>query len=209
MRKEPKNIQSFIIRGVWSEGRLLNGLKRIKPDIRYHIPDTKYERRAFTLIEMLVFLAVFTLLMGAVAAFLLWTIRANVKSRAAREAMENARRTFEAVTYEIRSARTLYTPTMTLSQISLETAIAAPAGEATTYVDVYRCGSRVCLKREGAAPVALTAETVEVTNMAFRQIGTTTPAVEMGFSVAYKNPGAPAGEQASFAATTTTALRGY
>lgn len=166
-------------------------------------------KKAFTLIEMLVFLAVFTLLISAVAAFLLWTVRGNVKSRAVREVIDNGRRALAAVTYEIRSASVLYTPTLTSNQISLETAAGAPTGETTVYVDIYRCGLRLCVKREGEPPVALTSEAVEVTNVAFRQIGTTTPAVEVGFSVRYKNPLAWTSEQASFAATTTVALRGY
>lgn len=166
-------------------------------------------KKGFTLIEMLVFLAIFTLVMSAVAAFLVWTVRGNVKSRAVREAIDNGRRALETITYEIRSASVLYTPTVASSQISLETAAGAAAGEVTTYVDIYRCGTRVCIKREGQLPTALASEAVEVTNLAFRQIGTTTPAVEVGLSLRYKNPLAWTSEQAVFSATTTAALRGY
>ena len=105
-------------------------------------------KKSFTLTEMLVYVAVLAIIVLAVSSFFLWTTRSNTKTRAMREALDNSRRAMEIMSSEIKEAKSIYAPTTTSTQLSLETTKYLPAGEETTYIDFYLCGTQLCLKKE-------------------------------------------------------------
>lgn len=172
-------------------------------------------RKGFTLTEVLVYIAVLAIIIAAVSSFLLWQISSSAKSRATRETQYNAERALSIMTQEIREARSVYTPTSVFninpSQLSLETAKYAPAGEAAGYIDFFICGTQLCLKKESQNPVALTSESVEISNLIFRQIATTStiPSIQIELKVDYIATSTRPEYQASFAATSTVSLRSY
>lgn len=166
----------------------------------------KADVKAFTLIEAIVYVAIFSVLVTAVGSLVLWTIRANAKARAVRETADNVRRALDVISREVRQARGVYAPTVAADQMSLETTV-LPAGEVTSFVDLYRCGTRLCIKREGAAAEAFTSQTVEVTDVRFRAIASTTPAVQAALTVRYANPQNRVEYRATMSATTTTTVR--
>ncbi|MDO8663526.1 MAG: type II secretion system protein [Candidatus Wildermuthbacteria bacterium] len=169
----------------------------------------------FTLIEILVYVAVLVILILAISYFLLWTIRSNVKSAATRETADNATAILEKMAYEIKEASSIYTPTSIFSatsgQLSLETTKYLPSGESASYIDFYVCGKSVCLKKEGEAPIALTSSRVKVNKLEFFQISTTStaPSVQIGLGVSYDVKTAKPEYQASFNTTSTVSLRSY
>lgn len=165
------------------------------------------DRSGFTLIEILFATAILTLLVSAVSAFLLWTLRAQAKTKALGETRASVERALETIAREVRRARSIYLPTSTTSQISLEL-VPAP-GEATAYLDVYRCGTRLCIKREGEPPSRFTPGSVEVADIALRPIGTSTPAVQIALTLQYGNPAGRPEYRARVNATTTAAVREY
>ena len=110
----------------------------------------------FSVIETLVSVAVFSIIMLAIMSFVFWANYSNSKAKAEGETLENAKRALEVITYEIRGAKSVYTPTTTANQLSLETLKYLPAGEDKTFIDFFLCGSAVCMKKESQNPVALT-----------------------------------------------------
>lgn len=152
----------------------------------------------FTLLEILVYIAILSLVLLLICSFIFWMSSSNTKTKAKREALENARRALEIITYEIKGAKSLYTPTTTLNQLSLETYRYLPDDEDNTFVDFFLCGSRICLKKESQDPIFLTSNTVEVEQLEFRQISTNgSPSIKINLTVNYIN------------LTSTVSLRSY
>lgn len=132
-------------------------------------------KRGFTLIELMLYVSVCGMLLAAVGALLVWTLRSQAKSQAEHEVTFQALRVAEVITKEIQNAKSVYTPSSVFathpSQLSLETSNALPQGEQNTYVDFFVCDSRICMKREGQNPLALTSEKLIVQNFVVRQVG--------------------------------------
>ena len=160
--------------------------------------------RGFTLMEILIYIAVLAIVFLAVSGFLTWSIKLNAKTRAIREVTDNTRQAMEIMSYEIKSAKSIYGPTSDSNQLSLETKNYLPSGETSTYIDFYLCGealSALCLKKESQDPMAITSDKVKVSNLEFLQISTTTPSIQIQMSINY--------EQTSIAVTSTASLRNY
>jgi len=167
-------------------------------------------KKSFTLTEMLVYVAVLAIIVLAVSSFFLWTTRSNTKTRAMREALDNSRRAMEIMSSEIKEAKSIYTPTTTSTQLSLETTKYLPTGEETTYIDFYLCGTQLCLKKESQNPIALTSDRVEVNNLIFSQIITGgNPSVQIDLGINFKNPQNRPEYQASVNLKSTASLRSY
>ena len=159
----------------------------------------------------MLFRSVLSIIILAVSGFLTWTMRSNTKTKAMRETQDNARRAMEIMTYEIKEAKSIYTPTTTSNQLSLETTHYLPGGENTTYIDFYLCGTQLCLKKESQQnPIALTSNRVEVKNLVFSQIVTdSAPSIQINLRIDYKTETARPEYQASFITTSTISLRSY
>lgn len=172
-------------------------------------------KKGFTLVEILVYIAVLSIVVLAVSGFFLWIVRSDGKARAVWEVSDNARRVTEILALEIKEAKNIYTPTSVFStssgQLSLETEKYLPQGETETYIDFFLCEKRLCLKKEGQGPVALTSEQVEVNNLEFNLIAATStaPSVRINLKIDYKNPAENPEYQASFNTTTTISVRSY
>lgn len=162
--------------------------------------------------EVLIYVAVLAMIFLAVASFLTWTTKAGIKARAIREVTDNARRAMEIMTSEIRSAQGIYSPTSTSTQLSLETKHYLPASETSTYIDFYLCGeatSTICFKKETQSPIAITSDRVNVSDLVFTQVSTTTPSVKIRFKIDYKTGAQQPEYQSSITATSTVSLRSY
>ncbi len=168
----------------------------------------------FTLIEILVYIGVFSVVFAALISFIIWVNKSNIKTQAMREVSDNLKLAMDKMIYEIRTAKSIYTPTVTSSQLSLETLNYLPEGETFSYIDFFLCGplsDTLCLKKESQNPVALTSPRVKIDNLTFTLIGTSTStsSVQIELKVSYKNPQNLTEYQASVAATSTASLRSY
>jgi len=164
----------------------------------------------FSLLEVLISTAIFSMVLLTVFSFFFSINASNSKTKADREAQENARMVLEEITYEIRGAKSIYTSTTTSSQLSLETTKYLPTGETGTFIDFFLCGTAICLKKESQNPVALTSDSVEVTNLTFSQIlNGTKPSVQINLTVNYINPSGSINSFASVNLTSTASLRSY
>jgi type II secretory pathway pseudopilin PulG len=128
----------------------------------------------FTLIELIVYVAAVSIVIGAIIIFAIWATRLGTKIKINYAISNNARRAMETMVYEIKKSRSAYTPTSIFAtnpgQLSLQQVATTTPGEITTYVDFFKCGDGLCLKKEGAEPQALTSSQVKITNLIFTQI---------------------------------------
>ena len=169
----------------------------------------------FTLMEALIYIGVLAIVVLAVSSFFLWITRSNTKVRAMRETLDSARQAMEIMSHEIKEAKSIYTPISIFStstgQISLETTKYLPEGENRTYIDFFLCEKRLCLKKEGQNPIALTSDNVEVKSLEFNQVATTStiPSIQIALRIDYKAPAERAEYQASVELISTVSLRSY
>ena len=174
----------------------------------------KKNGNGFTLIEILVYIAISSIIMLAISSFFLWTNRSSAKINASKEVLTNSKRAMETMSYEIRHAERIYTPTSVFSsstgQLSLETKNYNPQGETTSYVDFFICQNQLCLKKESQNPIILTSEKVKIDSLKFFQVNSTsTASVQVNLEMSYIAPSDKPEYQASMNTTSTISLRIY
>ncbi len=157
----------------------------------------------------MVYIAVLAILGGVTSTLFLWTLKAHTKTQVLQETTSSAQLAMDRVMYEIREAESLYLPTTTATQVSLKTKTSIPPGETLGYIDFFLCGEALCIKKEGEATLALTPNTVEVTNLSFTTISTDTdfPSLRVFMEVRHKNPNNRPELEAVVPVTSTASLR--
>lgn len=164
--------------------------------------------------EILVYIAVLSIVIVAIVSFVLWSIHSNTKAKVMRETLDNARRAIEIMSHEIKEAKNIYNLTSIFDshpgQLSLETKKYLPEGEKTSFIDFYLCSTQLCFKKESQDPIALTSDNVEVNNLVFTKIITgDIPSIQIDLKVDYKNPADRPEYRASVNLTSATSLRSY
>lgn len=168
----------------------------------------KKEEKGFTLIEAVVYVVILLVLMVVVFSFLLWFMSSAAKTKSMREVLDNSKLAMNIMIHEMREAKAVYDPTISLSQLSLEGTNNLPADETSTYIDFFLCGDSLCLKRESQAAFALTSDQVRVTNLSFTKIisgGQVSVRVQLG--VEYKNPSGKPEYDAKISLVSAASLR--
>ena len=163
--------------------------------------------KGFSLIEILVYIAIFVVVFLAISSFFIWIIKGNIKNKVMREVLDNGRRAMEMMTYEIKEAKGVYSSTTTSNQLSLETKKYLTEGENTSYIDFYICDKQICFKKESQSPVAITSDQVEVDNLSFTLIGEKQSSVQINLKIGFKNPTNRPEYRASIDLTSTASLR--
>lgn len=175
----------------------------------------KIRQKGFTLAEALIYVGVLAIIVLAISSFFLWAVRSSAKSKAAVETLDSARTAIGVLMSEIREADSVYSPTSVFSvpagQLSLETTKYFPPGETKGFIDFYLCAKRLCLKKEGQDPVALTSDKTEIEVLEFSQVMTTSTAysVKIDLKMNYKAPVDRPEFKASVNLKSTAALRSY
>lgn len=167
--------------------------------------------RGFTLMEILIYIAVFSIIMAVLTSFIIWLWHSNIKTQVMRETLANVEGAMTRMTHEIRNAQSIYVPTTASTQLSLEIPHYLPEGESSSYLDFFLCETQLCLKKESQIPIPLTSDKVEIKNLNFSQIATTTGAgsIQISLKAEYKNPQNRPEYQASVSVTSTVSLRSY
>lgn len=158
--------------------------------------------------EVLVYIAVFSIIAVSIFALVLWISEINTKAKVMREVLTDARTTMAIITHEIKSAKSVYAPTTNGTQLSLETLNYLPAEETASYVDIYLCGSKICLKKESQSPQIITSGSVSVINFSIAKIVTgAISSFQINLTVSYNNPSSRPEYQAQISLTSTASLR--
>lgn len=150
------------------------------------------KQKGYTLIEVLIYVVLLAVISLVVLLFINQLLGVNETTRRTREALDNARRSLETISQEIRHADSIYTPTSVFGtnpgQLSLATVRDLPTDENLTYVDFYVDNNSLYLKREGQSTQLLTSEKVKVTNLTFVNNNTGgADAVRISITVEYKD----------------------
>jgi type II secretory pathway pseudopilin PulG len=169
-----------------------------------------YNNSGITLVEILVYTSIFAILAIGIFSLLNWIMSSNNKAKVMAETLDNANRAMEIMVSEIKSAKDIYSPTTTATQLSLETTKYLPEGEYTSYIDFYLCGTRLCFKKESQDPIILTSDSVEISSLTFTKVASgTIPSVQIDLTMKYKNPSGKPEYQASVHLTSTASVRSY
>ena len=164
--------------------------------------------KGFTFIEVAVYVAVLAMVFLAVISFFIWSIRVNKKAQAIQEVSTASRRAMEIMTQEIKEAQGLYVPTSSSTQLSLLTAKYLTSDEEDAYIDFYLCSPRLCLKKEAQDPIAITPESVEITDLRFTQISSSSaPSIQINLTLSSVQDYDLFGFQAQLSATSTASIR--
>jgi len=165
----------------------------------------------FTLPELLVYLAIFSMIAVLLSSFVIWVYNANIKYQSMQNVSENLKRAMDFMVYEIHEARAVYGSTTNVTQLSLKTFHYAPDQETASFVDFFLCNGQICFKKEGSASAPLTSDKVVVDNLQFKILSATSslPSVQIVLSVSFKNPLGKFQYKASAFATSTASLRVY
>lgn len=161
--------------------------------------------------EILIYIAVFSIIIVVLSSFIVWLWHANIRTQVMREILTNVEGAMTRITYEIRNAQSIYLPTTTSSQLSLEISRYLPEGESSSYLDFFLCETQLCLKKEAQDPIALTSDKVEIKNLSFSQVATAinTDSIQINLKAEYKNPQNLPEYQHSLSVTSTVSLRSY
>jgi len=177
--------------------------------IKYQVSS---KNTGFTLIEILVYAGLFVIIGVVASTFFIQISNLAETGRRSREALDNANRAMDVMSFEARHATAIYTPTSVFStnpgQLSLETTQYLPADEDTTYVDFYIDDGVLYEKKEGVATAAVTSQKVKVTNLGFTNLSASgSKDVQINLTVEYKD--AFFGPKTPISLTSTASLRSY
>jgi type II secretory pathway pseudopilin PulG len=164
-------------------------------------------RKGFSLFEVLIYLSIAFVVMAVVVGFVFWLIDSNNKNRVMRDVSNSAKRSMEIMTHEIREAKSVYTPTTSSQQLSLQTMHYVPTGETSTYIDFYLCSARLCLKKESQDPIVLTPDNIQVTGLSFTYINP--DSVKIDLELKYKNPSGRPEYDFSTSLSSSASIRSY
>jgi type II secretory pathway pseudopilin PulG len=164
-------------------------------------------KRGFSLFEVLIYLSIAFVVLTVVVGFVFWLIDSNNKNRIIRDVSNSAERSMEIITHEIREAKSVYTPTTSTEQLSLQTSHYLPANETSTYIDFYLCSSRLCFKKESQDQIVLTPDNIEVSSLSFDYISPDSVKIDM--TLKYKNISGRPDYNFSTSLSSSAAIRSY
>jgi type II secretory pathway pseudopilin PulG len=168
----------------------------------------------FTLIELIIYIALGTIIMSVILSFVPQILKAHAYAQAKESTLDGVERALEIMNYEIRHADSVYTPTSVFGnatgQLGLESAIDLPAGEETSFVDFYLDDGKLYQKKEGANAGLLTPN-LEITNLTFTHlnIASPLPAVRISITANYDSPSAEIQARSQISLSSTVSLRAY
>ena len=181
--------------------------------LMYQIGQNKFFKKGFSIVELLIYVTVFSIMMTVFTLFVLDLVMVQARTRINKDVFDNSSRALETMMFEIRHAQGLYASTTILGthpgQLSLKTGRDAPADEQTNYFDFYLDDEgRLCQKKEGGVGEPLTAENIEITNLIFDYlISTSTESIRIQMTAIHKNDTPHQYNQATTTLISTATLR--
>ncbi len=169
-----------------------------------------FPKRGFGLIEMIIYTAILSAVSVFVIAGLLKTIQAFNVYRVNRYINNSGVAAMERIITELRFANNVVTGSSVFDthpgRLTLDTI--DPATEAVTTVEFFASSTELMLKKGSQAAVALTPSPIELTNLVFRQVATTTNPNSKAVKVELELKGKRGNYQKSVKFYSTVVLRG-
>lgn len=169
--------------------------------------------RGFTLYEILIYLALFLVLSVLIVGLVVQLLTGGLKNARMREVVSAVTVAFDALLQEGKYAQAVYAPTSVFgsnaSQVSLETTLNPPVGEESGFVDFYLDNGRFFVKKESQPAHVLTSDRVAIDYFRVARLNPVLNSESLRIALKAHHRFSRAGEDDSFAATTTVTLRRY
>lgn len=127
--------------------------------------------KGFTLIEIIIYIALFSILTIATLNSIFNILTAYQKGQFKKSAINEANYVLKTIVTEIEQSKKIYAPTSSFAvasgQLSLETIQNIPTDETYGFEDIYLDNGKIWLKRENQNAIALTSDKNLVTNLNF------------------------------------------
>jgi prepilin-type N-terminal cleavage/methylation domain-containing protein len=162
-------------------------------------------KRAFTLIELLIYIAILSLVLVSITGFFLNIISGDIKESSYQEVQQNGRFAMAKITQEIKKAIGINIPVLGSSSSSLSLVMATP-GLNPTIFDIS--GGKLRITQGSSAPVELTTDQVIVNNLQFTNLSYvgTPGTIRVEMTVNNLNPANKSEYHASLDLKTSTSL---
>lgn len=176
--------------------------------------------KGLTLIEVIVYIGLLSLVIVLASQFVLGILRASISAGAQEELISSIEQATNAIDRELRGAKSVYVPTSAFNanpgQLSLVTTQHLPAGEQATYIDFFLSDDdRICLRQEDPSPTqpagptvqCFTSQKVQITNLQFIRLVTSGNAEAVQTLITAKYRGGLPTLQTSYSVQTATVIR--
>ncbi|HSX07439.1 MAG TPA: type II secretion system protein [Candidatus Saccharimonadales bacterium] len=153
------------------------------------LPSKTAAQRGYTLLELLLYMAIISILLAATTAFLGVTVDARVKNQTVAEVNDQGVAVMDYIMQTIRNASSITAPAAAASSTSLT--LVVPTGSLSPTV-FSLSGTTLQVKEGAAAAVSLTNSKVQVTSLTFTNLtrSGTSGAVQVSFVMSRTNPNA-------------------
>ena len=132
------------------------------------IQDLKFmHNRSFTLIELLIYIAIISLVLVSVTGFFWNIVSGNIKENSYQEVQQNGRFVITKITQEIKKAIGINSPVQGSSDNSLSLIMSEPNLNPTIF-DVS--GGKLRITQGASAPIELTTDQIRVSNLQFTNL---------------------------------------
>lgn len=134
--------------------------------------NTNIKNNGFTIIEMVVYIALVSILLTVLFNVISFTFKSNNRLVAWSKVNSDTHSAIDRMTYEITNSQYIYLPTSNFSttpdgQLSIVTEVNLSTNEQKAYIDFYLENGTIFLKKDGQSPVALTSADVSVSSLEF------------------------------------------
>jgi type II secretory pathway pseudopilin PulG len=164
----------------------------------------------FTLLEVIIYTAIFVAIIGLVGSYFFWAMRTGGRVKAMNRNFDEMSRVMHFLEQEIKAASNVYKSTSSAAQLTLATSKYSDSNEDYVYADFYQCGTRLCYKIDDNSPIAVTSDQVNITALNFTPVATSSlPSVIVHLEMEYAPMAGRPGYEAFSSATTTISVRGY
>ena len=166
------------------------------------------EQQGFTLLELLLYVAIVSTLLGAVTVFLSLSLSARVKNESISEVNQQGIAILERMTTIIRGAESITSPAIGTTGGSLTIAVPVVANSPTTF-DATGTPAAVQIKEGNGSAIALTNNKIAVSDLAFKNLSRagTYGAVQISFTLSRTNSSGRNEYDYQKTFTTTVSLR--
>lgn len=172
---------------------------------KFRKTSSNYEKQGFTLIEILIYIAILALVFVSMIVFFLNNISSNIKANSYQEVQQNGRFVMTKISQEMKKAIGINSPVPGSSGTSLSL-VMSDSNLNPTVLDLNNGKLRIA--QGSSAPVDLTTDQVLVTNLQFTNLSYagTPGTVRTEMTIEYLNPANKSEYQASLDLKTTISL---
>ncbi len=129
--------------------------------------EKKNDKKGFTLVEIIVYVALFGIIVSVILNVILFIFTMNKKIASYSQVNSDALSAMERIIYEVTNSEYIYDATSSAAQLSLATSNYATVNDDLTFLDFYVEGGTLFMKQDGSGSVPLTSGNVSVSALSF------------------------------------------